>query len=89
MGRFSGKKRRFPKTGIIRSLPEGAEVMEGIIEEALPSTTFRVRLKNNAVILAGVYGLLRRRRVRIIQGDIVFVNIFKEDPTRGKIVGRK
>lgn len=63
-------------------------VMEGRVEEALPSARFSVRLDTGHVVLAYVSGRLRRHRIRILPGDRVQVEISPYDLTRGRITYR-
>ncbi len=63
-------------------------VMEGRVEEALPSAMFSVRLDSGHVVLAYVSGRMRRRRIRILPGDRVQVEISPYDLTRGRITYR-
>ena len=39
---------------------------EGIVEEALPATTFRVRLKDNRLVLGYLAGKMRMYHIKII-----------------------
>lgn len=59
--------------------------MEGTVEEVLPNTQFRVRLVNGAGVLAYAGGKMRQRRIRIIAGDRVRLEISPYDATRGRI----
>lgn len=59
--------------------------MEGTVEEVLPNTQFRVRLENGADVLAYAGGKMRQRRIRIIAGDRVTLEISPYDATRGRI----
>lgn len=67
---------------------ERALLMEGSVEEALPSAMFSVRLDTGHVVLAYVSGRLRRHRIRILPGDRVQVEISPYDLTRGRITYR-
>ncbi|MDP3052595.1 MAG: translation initiation factor IF-1 [bacterium] len=63
--------------------------VEGIIEEALPGLTFRVRLKeNNREILAYLGGRLKLHHIKVIPGDHVVVDITSYDDNRGRITRR-
>ena len=63
--------------------------VEGIIEEALPGLTFRVRLKDdNREILAYLGGRLKLHYIKVIPGDRVLVEITPYDEKRGRIVRR-
>jgi len=61
---------------------------EGVVEECLPSTLFRVKLHEAHTILATISGKMRQNRIRILTGDIVKVEISAYDLTRGRITYR-
>ena len=61
---------------------------EGVIEEALPNATFKVKLSNGYVITAYISGKLRMNYIRILPGDKVTVEISPYDLTRGRITFR-
>ena len=59
--------------------------MEGVVQEVLPSTQFRVELTNGAQVLAYAGGKVRKNRIRILAGDRVTMEISPYDLTRGRI----
>ena len=59
--------------------------MEGTVQEVLPNTQFRVTLTNGATVLAYAGGKMRQRRIRVIAGDRVSLEISPYDVTRGRI----
>ena len=59
--------------------------MEGTVQEVLPNTQFRVLLGNGVHVLAYAGGKMRQRRIRIIAGDRVNLEISPYDMTRGRI----
>ena len=59
--------------------------MDGVVQELLPSTQFRVTLDNGASVLAYASGKVRRFRIRILAGDRVSLEISPYDLTRGRI----
>jgi translation initiation factor IF-1 len=59
--------------------------MDGTVHEVLPNTQFRVRLESGAEVLAYAGGKMRQRRIRIIAGDRVTLEISPYDITRGRI----
>ena len=59
--------------------------MEGTVSEVLPNTQFRVKLTNGADVLAYAGGKMRQRRIRIIAGDRVSLEMSPYDITRGRI----
>lgn len=61
---------------------------EGVILEALPNATFKVRLSNGYVITAYISGKLRMNFIKIIPGDSVKLEMSPYDLTKGRIVWR-
>ena len=61
---------------------------EGIVEEALPSTLFRVRLDEGKEILAHLSGRMRLHHIRVLPGDRVRVEPSPYDETKARIVQR-
>ncbi len=61
---------------------------QGIITEALPSATFRVRLDDGGEALCHLAGKLRINRIKILPGDRVTVEMSPYDEKRGRIVYR-
>ena len=62
---------------------------EGVVVEALPSTTFRVKLDEGDEIFAHLSGKMRRYFIRILPGDRVTVEMTPYDATKGRIVYRE
>ena len=62
--------------------------MEGLVEELLPSTNFKVKLDNDHIILAHLSGKMRINRIRILPGDRVTVEMTPYDLTKGRIIYR-
>ncbi len=60
----------------------------GIVEEALPSTNFRVKLDDGKEIIAHLAGKLRIYRIKVLPGDKVIVEMSEYDENRGRIVYR-
>jgi len=60
---------------------------EGVVQEALPGLTFRVRLSGEADVLAHLAGKLKLNYIRIVPGDRVLVEM-GPDRRRGRIVRR-
>ena len=61
---------------------------EGVVVEALPSTTFRVELENGAMVTAHISGRMRVNHIRVLPGDRVLVELSTYDPQRGRILYR-
>ncbi len=58
-----------------------AEVVEGVVEEALPNTLFRVKLASGDIVLAYLAGKMRLHRIKVLVGDRVQLQI---DPYGGR-----
>ena len=62
--------------------------VDGVITEALPSTTFRVRLDNGHELLAYLSGRMRKNYIRVLLGDRVRLDLSPYDLTKGRITYR-
>ncbi len=62
--------------------------VEGLVDEALPNTVFRVSLPNGHNVLAHASGRIRKKFIRILPGDRVLVELSPYDLTRGRITYR-
>ncbi len=61
---------------------------EGKVIEVLPNTQFRVQLTNGHVITAYLSGKLRINYIKILEGDVVKVEMSPYDLTKGRIMWR-
>ena len=61
---------------------------EGVVEECLPNTMFRVRITDDHAIIAMISGKMRQHRIRILTGDNVIVQMTPYDLTKGRITYR-
>ena len=61
---------------------------EGVVVDALPNTTFRVKLENGHVVIAHISGKMRKNYIRILTGDVVEVELSPYDLTKGRITYR-
>jgi translation initiation factor IF-1 len=61
--------------------------LEGIVEEALPGTNFRVK-SGDKIILAHLSGKMRMNYIKILPGDRVSLEVSSYDQTRGRIIRR-
>jgi translation initiation factor IF-1 len=59
--------------------------VEGVVNEVLPNTQFRVTLANGAGVLAYASGKMRKHRIRIMAGDKVTLEMSPYDLTKGRI----
>ncbi len=62
--------------------------VEGTILEALPSTTFKVKLENGHEILAKVSGKMRMYSIKVLPGDKVTIELTPYDLSKGRIIQR-
>lgn len=64
--------------------------MEGVIEEVLPNTSYRVRIENfEKPILANLNGRMRMNNIKVLAGDVVELEFSPYDLTRGRITRRR
>lgn len=61
---------------------------EGIVEELLPSLTFRVKLNDGREVQAYLSGKMRMYKIRILPGDKVRVEFSPYDLEKGRIIYR-
>ncbi|PJA87055.1 MAG: translation initiation factor IF-1 [Candidatus Moranbacteria bacterium CG_4_9_14_3_um_filter_42_9] len=71
-------------------MPKDKELVkvEGVVDETLPNTTFKVRLNNGHVILAHISGRMRVNYIRLLTGDRVLIEMSPYDLTKGRIIQR-
>ncbi|MDD2269452.1 MAG: translation initiation factor IF-1 [Eubacteriales bacterium] len=61
---------------------------EGVVEEVLPNTIFRVKLSNGHIVTAHISGKMRMKSIRILPGDRVTIEVSVYDLTQGRITWR-
>ena len=61
---------------------------EGVVEEALPNATFKVRVPNGHQVVAHILGKLRLNYIRILPGDHVTGEVSVYDLGKGRITWR-
>jgi len=62
-------------------------IITGFVTEALPNTTFRVKLDDGTNTLAHLSGKMRLNFIRVLVGDKVEVEL-SVDKNRGRIIRR-
>ncbi|MBI1320387.1 MAG: translation initiation factor IF-1 [Candidatus Hydrogenedens sp.] len=67
---------------------EQAIEVEGTVVEPLPNAMFRVKLKNDHLVLAHISGKMRKFYIRILPGDKVLLEMSPYDLTKGRITYR-
>ena len=69
---------------------EEAIKMEGIVEEVLPNTTYRIKIANfEKSVLASLNGRMRQHNIKVLAGDTVELEFSPYDLTRGRITRRR
>ena len=63
--------------------------LDGQVEEVLPNAMFRVIVNETHKVLAVISGRMRQKRIQILTGDKVTIEMSPYDLTRGRIVYRK
>ncbi len=63
--------------------------VEGVVVDALPNATFKVRLQNGHEVLAHISGKLRMHYIKILPGDEVRIELSTYDLGKGRITWRK
>ena len=61
---------------------------EGVVVEAMPHATFKVKLPNEHIVIAHISGKLRMNYIRILPGDKVTVEVSVYDLDKGRITWR-
>jgi len=64
--------------------------MDGVITEVLRNTNYRVKLDNlETPILATLSGKMRMNNIKVLEGDVVELELSPYDLTRGRISRRR
>ncbi|NIE82592.1 MULTISPECIES: translation initiation factor IF-1 [unclassified Burkholderia] len=59
--------------------------LDGVVDEVLPDSRYRVTLENGAVVAAYASGRLKKNHIRILAGDRVRLEMSMYDLTKGRI----
>ncbi|WP_018150996.1 translation initiation factor IF-1 [Leeia oryzae] len=62
--------------------------MNGVVDEVLPDSRFRVTLENNHQLIAYTSGKMRKHHIRILAGDKVTVELSPYDLSKGRVMYR-
>ena len=62
--------------------------VDGVVNEVLPNTLFRVTLENGHIVTSHISGKMRKNYIRILKGDKVTVELTPYDLSKGRIVYR-
>jgi translation initiation factor IF-1 len=69
---------------------EEAIKMEGVVQEVLPNTTYRIKIEHfDKPILASLNGRMRQHNIKVLAGDTVELEFSPYDLTRGRITRRR
>ena len=59
--------------------------MQGVVNEVLPDSRFRVTLDNGHVLVAYSAGKMKKNHIRILAGDRVTLELSPYDLSKGRI----
>ena len=62
--------------------------MQGVVDEILPDSRFRVTLQNGHKLVAYTGGKMRKHHIRILAGDKVSLEMSPYDLSKGRITFR-
>jgi len=62
--------------------------MNGVVDEVLPDSRFRVTLDNGHTLVAYSAGKMRKHHIRILAGDKVSLELSPYDLSKGRITFR-
>jgi len=62
--------------------------MNGVVDEVLPDSKYRVTLENGHALVAYSAGKMRKHHIKIIAGDKVSLEISPYDLSKGRITFR-
>lgn len=62
--------------------------MQGMVDEVLPDSRFRVTLENGHTLVAYTGGKMRKNHIRILAGDKITVELSPYDISKGRITFR-
>jgi len=77
------------KLDIIRMVKSQKNIeAQGVVTEALPNATFRVKISDGRIILCHLAGKMRIYRIKVMPGDKVKIQMTPYDETKGRIIYR-
>jgi translation initiation factor IF-1 len=62
--------------------------IEGEVIDVLPNAMFKVRLKNGVTVLGYTSGKMRQHEIKILDGDMVEIEMSPYDLSKGRITRR-
>lgn len=67
---------------------QGSFEVDGVVQESLPNTLFRVEVQEGIMILCHLSGKMRMHFIKILPGDKVRVEMTPYDAGKGRITYR-
>lgn len=67
---------------------EGGIKIQGEVVDVLPNATFKVQLQTGQTVLGYISGKMRQNEIRILDGDLVEIEMSPYDLSKGRIVKR-
>lgn len=67
---------------------QGTTEFDGVVQENLPNTMFKVQLSDERMVLCTLSGKMRLNYIKILPGDKVKVEMTPYDDSKGRIVYR-
>jgi len=93
--RAAKAKRQVDTTASQKASRSDRIIVEGVVEECLPNTMFRVRITEadveqmkDRMLLATLTGRMRLHRIRVLPGDLIKGYVSRYDLTKCKITYR-
>jgi len=85
------KKNRSQQSGSSTGQEERLDKLtfDGVVEEAMPGTLFRIRCDSGHLVTATLSGKMRLNHIKILPGDACRVEVSAYDPSKGRIIWRK
>jgi translation initiation factor IF-1 len=62
--------------------------MQGVVDEVLPDSRYRVKLENGHQLVAYAAGRMKKHHIRILAGDNVSLELSPYDLSKGRITFR-
>lgn len=67
---------------------EGGVKIEGEVTDVLPNAMFKVKLRTGQTVLGYISGKMRQNEIRILDGDMVEIEMSPYDLSKGRITRR-
>jgi translation initiation factor IF-1 len=67
---------------------EGGIKIEGEVTDVLPNAMFKVKLRTGQIVLGYISGKMRQNEIRILDGDMVEIEMSPYDLSKGRITRR-